>query len=423
MATDINLTPEFEEIINELENTNKNVFISGLAGTGKSTLLKYFCENTDKNHVILAPTGVAALNVQGMTLHSFFQLPFGFIHQEEVDILHKKKKIFESLDTIIIDEISMVRADVMEAIDTSLRLNTGNKTEPFGGVQVIAFGDLFQLPPVARGEELEYLKEAYGGVYFFNAPAYGQGNFRKYNLTKIFRQKDRHFIDLLAKIRTNTLQDPDLKELNTRVTDLDEHEEPVITLASTNKIVDSINEKELAKLPGMEFTFKASVNGSFNPKDYPTQKVLSLKKGAQIMMIKNDTDHKKRWVNGSLGIITEITANKIRVKLDSGSYDIEKASWEVFNYGVNVTTGTIEREVKGEFKQYPIKLAWAVTIHKSQGKTFDSVIVDLGFGAFAHGQTYVALSRCTSLEGLYLKKPIRQRDIILDKEVVNYNAE
>lgn len=418
---DIQLTSEFLKALELMEHTEENIYITGLAGTGKSTLLKYFTENTDKEFVVLAPTGVAAINVQGATLHSFFQLPFGVVHEDDIKPIYNKEKLFKKLHTIIIDELSMVRADIMQAIDYSLRINTGNHDIPFGGVQIIAFGDLYQLPPVAGGHELEYLRDAYNGIYFFNAPAFQLGGFKNIKLTQIFRQSDNTFIDLLNRIREDCCQIKDLQLLNSRVGQLPNKEQPFITLASTNKIVDQINKEELAKLDGREFLYKANVKGKFKEKDFPTQKKISLKRGAQIMMIKNDTDSRKRWVNGSLGTIIDLTDNTITVKLDSGTHKLKKEVWEVFDYAYNKEEGNIDKTSKGEFKQFPVKLAWAVTIHKSQGKTFDHVMIDLGWGAFAHGQTYVALSRCTNLHGIYLKKPIRDKDIIVDQIVIDYH--
>jgi ATP-dependent exoDNAse (exonuclease V) alpha subunit len=417
----IEMTDEFAHAFDLMENTEQNLYITGLAGTGKSTLLKYFTENTDKEVVVLAPTGVAAINVQGSTLHSFFQLPFGVVHEDDIKPVRNKQKLFEKLQTIIIDEISMVRADIMQAIDYSLRINTGHSDEPFGGVQVIAFGDLYQLPPVASGHELEYLRDAYHGIYFFNAPAFKLGGFRKIELTQIFRQKDNEFIRLLNSIREDCCKPMDLATLNERVGQIPPEDTPFITLASTNKIVDKINREALDRLEAREFTYKANVKGSFKEKDFPTQKKIELKRGAQIMMIKNDTDSRKRWVNGSLGTIVSLTDSTITVKLDTGVHTLKKEVWEVFDYAYNKDFGMIEKKSKGEFKQFPVKLAWAVTIHKSQGKTFDHVMIDLGWGAFAHGQTYVALSRCSQLEGIYLKKPIRSRDIIVDQAVIDYH--
>lgn len=417
----IELTQEFKDALELMEHTQENIYITGLAGTGKSTLLKYFCENTDKDFVILAPTGVAALNVQGATLHSFFQLPFGVVHEDEIKPVKNKAKLFNSLHTIVIDELSMVRADIMDAIDYSLRINTGNFDVPFGGIQIIAFGDLYQLPPVASGHELEYLQDTYKGIYFFNAPAFSNGNFKDIKLTKLFRQQDNEFITILNKIREKSCTTHDLDILNQRVNQEPAHDLPVITLASTNKIVDSINKKQLEQLSGREFIYTANVRGNFKENDFPTDKKINLKKGAQIMMIKNDSDSRKRWSNGSLGVVTRLTDNSISVQLESGEHTLQKESWEVFDYSYNKEFGSIEKTSKGEFKQFPIKLAWAVTIHKSQGKTFDNVIIDLGWGAFAHGQTYVALSRCTTLDGIYLKKPIRPKDIIVDTNIIEYH--
>jgi ATP-dependent exoDNAse (exonuclease V) alpha subunit len=419
-GAELKITKEFKEALRLMEKTKDNLFITGKAGTGKSTLLKYFCDHTAKNVVVLAPTGVAAVNIGGMTIHSFFQFPFGVVEEKDVKYLFNKAEIFRSLETLIIDEISMVRADLMAAIDHSLRLNTGRKS-PFGGVQIIVFGDLYQLPPVVkRGPEMDYLQDKYGGIYFFNAKACAQAKMKKLQLTHIFRQEEDNFKTLLNRVRDNQLTGEDLAALNNR------HKEyrgsaPVITLASINAVADEINQTKLAQLSDRQYSYQARVLGDFEESSYPAESEIKLKQGAQIMMIKNDHKNPRRWVNGSLGIIEKLEPNSITVSIDDESHKLDMVEWEVFDYQYDSTKKKIERQVRGSFIQWPVKLAWAITIHKSQGKTFKRVIVDLGRGAFAHGQTYVALSRCTTLDELYLKNPLRFSDVILDKVVSEFH--
>lgn len=421
-GAEIKITKEFKEALRLMEKTKENLFITGKAGTGKSTLLKYFCEHTSKNLVVLAPTGVAAINIGGMTLHSFFQFPFGVVEEKDVKYLFNKQEIFRSLETLIIDEISMVRADLMAAIDHSLRLNTGRKS-PFGGVQIIVFGDLYQLPPVVRrGPEADYLQDKYGGIYFFNAQACQLAKMKKIQLTHIFRQEDDGFKALLNKLRDNNLTREDLAALNERHREY-RGKSPVITLASINAVADEINQTRLAELAEREYAYQARVIGDFEENNYPTEREIRLKEGAQIMMIKNDNKNPRRWVNGSLGIIEKLERDSITVNIDEESHKLEMAEWEVFEYQYDSAKKKIERQAKGSFLQWPVKLAWAITIHKSQGKTFKRVIVDLGRGAFAHGQAYVALSRCTSIEELYLKNPLKFSDAILDKAVSEFHLD
>lgn len=423
-TTDLEITEEITKALEIMENTHDTVYVTGKAGTGKSTLLKHFCNNTTKNLAIVAPTGVAAINVGGMTIHSLFKFPFGILEQGDVEFLFFKKELFENLETLVIDEVSMVRVDLMNAIDVSLRKNTGNKNLPFGGVQIIMFGDLYQLPPVVTSaEERDYLQENYGGLYFFNAPAFKEVALKKIDLNKIFRQKnDNIFVKLLNSIRENKVNQTDLLALNQRVKKYDEKDGPAIVLATTNNIVDSINESELRKIRGREHFFKYKTTGDFDIKKTPAELKLKLKIGAQIMMIKNDNQVPRRWGNGTLGTVVGLKKDKIIINIGRENYTIEKATWDDFEYEYDREQETVERFSKGSFVQYPIKLAWAVTIHKSQGKTFDRVIIDLGRGAFAHGQTYVALSRCTTLKEIYMKKPVRLSDIILDQEVVDFHA-
>lgn len=416
----IEMTEEFEDALCLMEETNRNIFITGKAGTGKSTLLKHFCDTTTKKVVILAPTGIAAVNIQGSTIHSFFLFPFGVVRRDDVEHLYHKTEIFENLETIVIDEISMVRADIMDAIDHSLRMNT-RKNLPFGGIQIIAFGDLFQLPPVVMGQEREYFADQYEGVYFFNANCFKEADFEKVQLTKIFRQKDTDFQKLLNKTRERLLTHEDFEILNERYCADDKPHVPAITLASTNAIVDQINSRKLQGVSGIAQEYKAKVKGDFQKKDCPVDANLKLKVGAQVMFLKNDSETPKRWVNGTIGVVKKLGQHYALVKVEKETFRVGKAVWELYDYKYNSNLKEIEKFEKGSFAQLPLKLAWSVTIHKSQGKTFKKVVIDLGRGAFTHGQTYVALSRCTKIEGVYLKNPLRPNDIIVDKKVIDFH--
>ncbi len=415
-------TDEIKSALDLMENSDKHVFLTGKAGTGKSTLLRHFCDTTKKKIVVVAPTGIAALNARGVTINSFFQLGFGVLEKSDIHYLFKKQKIFRNLDVLVIDEISMVRSDMMNAIDYSLRLNTGYKDLPFGGVQVIMFGDLYQLPPVVMGggDEKSYLDDRYDGVYFFNAPVFGDIDLKKIELTKNFRQKDSSFIELLNKVRENRLNQSDLRTVNKRVCQYDSTQ-PAITLAPTNSIVNAINKTQLDKINKTEETYRGIAKGGFPEKDYPAEEELRLKVGAQIMMIKNDISSPRRWVNGSLGVIEKLEKDHILVRLDGVRQKVERVKWEVYDYNYKQEEKTIVKKSKGSFLQFPIKLAWSVTIHKSQGKTFDRAIIDMGNGAWLHGQAYVALSRCSSFEGMYLKRGVRFTDIVVDQVVANFH--
>jgi len=414
---DFEITPDVEHAFSLMEHTRRHVYITGKAGTGKSTLLQYFKEKTKREIVVLAPTGVAAINIGGSTIHSFFRFPPRLLTEKEVRRIRGKKKLFAAIDTIVIDEVSMVRADVMDAIDHSLRLNRNRPKEAFGGVQVICIGDLYQLPPIVEAELQDYLSHTYESPYFFNAKVFKENKFEVIELGKVFRQKDSGFIQLLNKVRNNDLDESDLRDLNQRCDPSlgFEKEELAITLTSTNRRASTINLEHLNALGSKDYTFDAVVAGNYDPQAYPTDERLKLKPGAQVMMVKNDPA--KRWVNGSLGVIQKLSQDSITVSLGDSLCTVEPSEWEKIEYEFNKEDGRIEPKVTGSFKQYPIKLAWAITIHKSQGKTFDNVIIDLGYGAFAHGQTYVALSRCRSFEGIRLKNPIRYSDIILDGTV------
>ena len=387
------LTEEFTKIFELLENTEGNIYITGKAGTGKSTLLTYFRQKTKKNVVVLAPTGVAALNVEGSTIHSFFRFPTRLLEPNDKDIKvdHQRSELFKKLSTVIIDEISMVRADLLDAIDSSLRLNR-NDRRPFGGVQVIFFGDVFQLPPVVVGKDLaDYFEVNYGGPYFFNAKSFVANSFACIELSKIFRQKDDSFKDILNSIRENRLGEQELSLLNAQFCREEKADgsSVILTICTTNKISADINNSRMAALSTKEFVYQAEINGKFDQSAYPTEPYLALKTGTQIMMLKNDS--MQRWSNGTLGIVKDLTNTAIEVSIDGITYTVDKASWEVIDYQYNKKDNKIDAVITGSFTQYPLKPAWAITIHKSQGQTFDRVNIHLGNGAFTHGQTYVAL--------------------------------
>lgn len=421
----LELSDEFRYILDEIEKTNNNLFVTGKAGTGKSTLLQLFKNTTKKRTVVVAPTGIAALNVGGQTIHSFFGFGPRLMQKHEIK-KRWQKKLYENIEVLIVDEVSMVRADIMDNMDYFLRLNR-DSNKPFGGVQVVLFGDLFQLPPVVSSpEEQLYFQTTYKGPYFFYAHLFDKQDFTLdlIELRKIYRQEERHFIRLLDTVRTNRMDYEDLDDLNERYEPDFETEEGYITLTTRNVIADQINERELTKIAEPTFMFTAKIEGNFDPKNFPTDSLLQLKKDAQVMFIKNDAE--RRYVNGTIGKIVSLTDEKIEVELTEKDestkiVEVTLASWEMLRYKISEKDpNQLEAEVVGSFKQYPLKMAWAITIHKSQGKTFDKVVIDLGRGAFEHGQTYVALSRCRSLKGIVLKQKIRPQDVMTDERIVEY---
>lgn len=423
LPQNLEITEEFQQAFDLMDKTNKCAYITGKAGTGKSTLLTYFRKKTKKNIIILSPTGIAAINVEGTTIHSFFRFAPQLIKKNDISKDYNRRELFNKIETIVIDEISMVRADLLDAIDYSLQINRGID-KPFGGVQMIFFGDLYQLPPVVVGKDLlDYFEENFGGYFFFNAKVFDNISFDYIELQKIFRQKDEIFKNILNNIRENKVTNNDLSLLNQRF-DLNHSykvDDISLTLSTTNKIAEDINRERMYNLPTQEYYYDASITGKFETSSFPTESRLTLKKGAQVMMLKNDSE--KRWVNGSLGKIKNLSDFEIEVEIDETTYTIERATWESIEYQYNKEEKKIEAIVTGSFTQYALKPAWAITIHKSQGQTFDSVIINLGAGAFAHGQTYVALSRCTSLEGITLKTKVRSQDIILDPKVAKFIRE
>lgn len=409
-----------------MERSGNTLFVTGKAGTGKSTLLKLYCMLHPNDTIVLAPTGIAAINCGGGTIHSFFGLPFRPIMQADEEIKrygknHPKHKLINKVSTIIIDEISMVRADILDAIDYSLRINTGLMDIPFGGKKMVFIGDMFQLEPVVKNTPLEYemFHEQYDSPYFFSARAMQEVSMEMLELTRVYRQQDPNFIGMLDNIRNNELEETDIFNLNQQQVTTDAEDPYTITLATTNSIAQLINDKHINQLPEPDFYFPALITGEFNRNHVSADEMLRLRLGAQVVFLKNDAA--RRWVNGSIGKVTSLTRNEIKVTMEDGTeYEITPADWENNSYRWDEKDNRIKSETLGTFKQYPIKAAWAITIHKSQGLTFDRVNIDLGKGTFAHGQLYVALSRARSLEGLKLNRPVRYKDVIVDERVIDF---
>ena len=397
-----------------------NLFLTGRAGTGKTTLLRRFLELSGEDTVVLAPTGVAAMNIGGQTIHSFFKFPPRLMEPTDIKRL-RNGRVFRAMKTLIIDEVSMVRADMLDAIDKSLKLNRGSK-RPFGGVRMILSGDLHQLPPVVGRDEAPILEERYGGSYFFNAPAFKEAEFALLALKHVFRQAEPKFLSLLGAIRSNRVSPADEDILQDLVSDRSAKEasESHVVLTPNNANAYRINQARLAELDSRAATFEARVDGQFEERAYPTEADLELKEGARVMLIKNDPEG--RWVNGSLATVEGFNKDSVIVDVDGHAYEIEPASWEKYRYTVDTETKKVSREVIGTFKQMPLRLAYAVTIHKAQGLTLDKVYIDFDHGMFAHGQAYVAFSRARDLEGLEISRPLRPRDLVTDRAAFAFGA-
>ena len=432
----ITYTEEFIEIYNKIEKTKKHTFITGQAGTGKSTLLQYFRLKTEKKRVVLSSTGVSALNVQGQTVHSFFHFKPD-ITEDKVSSLYipnDKKRILSQIECIIIDEVSMVRADLLDCIDLILRLYGPESEKSFGGIQMILFGDLYQLPPIVRKEEKEIFRRMYKSPFFFDSKSYKKirDNVQIIELKKIYRQTEEEFIKILGKIRHKKINNKELIELNKKccrkIEDKEENTGRYVYLATINKIADKINQDRLKEIQEITHYLIGEIEGDFEKKSLPTQESLEIKEGAQIMMLNNDSNN--RWVNGSLGKviyipkeINNIKDKAIEVEFEEGRIEeVFAYEWEMFQFKYGEGDKIISEKV-GSFTQYPLKLSWAITIHKSQGKTFERMIIDLGYGAFVSGQLYVALSRGVSLNEIILKRPIQFKDIIINQNVEEFYQE
>jgi len=418
------ITPEYKECFQAIENKEPFVFVSGKAGVGKSVLIKYLKNNVkNKNVAVIAPTGVAAINVEGQTVHSFFGFGIDILTTDNVGAAKGKKiDVLKNLDMLIIDEISMVRSDLMDAIDTKLKKTRGNE-DPFGGVQVIGVGDLFQLSPVVKEDERPYFEVNYETEYFFSATCFNNMKFKSIILDNVFRQKDQEFIDILNKIRVNEDHRNSVAKINRACYGINGEFKDIerdITLTARNTRADEINNIELGKLPGNVSSYEATIKGNFRVK-MVTPEILNLKKGAQVMFTKNNG---KKWVNGTLGEVVSIGSEAIRVKIkDTGSIEeVKRETWEIKKYEYDHKANKLKEEASGEFKQFPLTLAWALTVHKSQGLTLDSIKIDLGGSgkAFATGQAYVALSRCKTLEGISLEDPLSMNDVKTDQRVVDF---
>src|SRR3954447_6288814 len=411
------LSAEQQAVFDAIEGTRRHIFVTGRAGTGKSTLLNHLSWHSEKQLVVCAPTGVAALNVGGQTIHSLFKLPIGVIADRDLDDDRDLRKLLAAIDTVVIDEVSMVNADLLDAVDRRLRWARQRK-EPFGGVQIVLFGDQFQLAPVpGDGDERAYFTDNYRSMWFFDAKVWEQAELSVLELRQIHRQQDDGFKAMLNAVRHGRVTAEIAGALNgagARTVPA----EPPITLATRNDSVTRINARALATLPGKVSTARAEIDGDFGGRAFPAEESLELKPGAHVMFLRNDPD--QRWVNGTVGVVHRVRNPVVVVEVDGEEHEVGPSSWERFRYSYSPATKKLTREVVADFTQFPLRLAWAVTIHKSQGKTYDAAVIDLGSRVFSAGQTYVALSRLTSIEGLYLTRPLVPRDIIVDPDVIRF---
>jgi len=416
------ITDEFKSALDLIENTSKNLFITGKAGTGKSTFINIARRSTSKKIAVLSPTGLSAINVKGQTIHSFFHFPPRILTEDVALRYSGNDRIYKALDTIIIDEVSMVRADMMDAINYFLRKNGRDEFQPFGGIQIVLIGDLYQLPPVVTREEKEVISEMYKTPYFFSSEVYRHTDFKLIEFTHIFRQRDEDFIHFLNLVRTGEVTSNDMRPLNKNVTDKlnDKH----VTLTTTNNVAKGINDQHLAEFESKEFTYLAKIEGDFKTegKTLPFDMELKLKKGARIMFVKNDKG--RQWLNGTLGTVKDLDETFIKIKIDEEDggkiVEVRLEEWENIKYEYDPGSREIKEKALGKVTQFPLRLAWAITIHKSQGMTFDNINLDFSKSPFAHGQTYVALSRSRGLSGITLTQEIWPNDVIVDPEIVKF---
>jgi ATP-dependent DNA helicase PIF1 len=414
------LTDEHKVSLDYLENSYQNLFISGKAGTGKTSLIHHFRSITKKKVVVLAPTGIAALNIKGQTIHSFFKFPPRLIEASSIRRV-SNERIYADIDCLIIDEISMVRADILDGIDRFLRLHGRDKNMPFGGVQIILVGDMYQLPPVVSREEAEVFNRIYDSPFFFSAKSFNSLQLLYIELQTVFRQKELDYISMLNSVRTGKVDVKTLDLVNNRVKPEKVNDSYVI-LCTTNKVVEGINHNKLLSINKPEFKYDATLEGTFptEERNLPVELELKLKVGARVLFVKNDIEG--QWVNGTTGTVEKLEKDLIAVKLDGSGklVDVHKDSWENIRYTLDEKTGELKSEVIGKLTQYPLKLAWAITIHKSQGMSFDKVCLDFSKSPFTHGQTYVALSRCRTLDGLILTRKIWPNDILIDERITSF---
>lgn len=428
--------PEFQDIWKLISYTRQSVFMTGKAGTGKSTFLRHIVENTKKRTVVLAPTGIAAVNAGGVTLHSFFHLPFKPLLPDDPELqirnlrqrlkhTAEQQKLIRELELIVIDEVSMVRADIIDFIDKVLRLYSGRFREPFGGKQLLLVGDIFQLEPVVTSDMRDIFRDLYPNLYFFSAKVFRDFALVPIELRKVYRQSDSLFIGMLDRMRLGAVSADDIAMLNSRVdpeaSSPERQKEFTMTLAPKRDTVDAINTSRLGRLKRKLHTFHGEIRDKFPENSLPVPLVLELKVGAQVVFVRNDPE--KRWVNGTIGKIHSISENSLEVELENGQiHTITREVWENVSYRYDKETKKIDEEVLGTFTQYPLRLAWALTIHKSQGLTFPRVIIDLEGGAFAAGQAYVALSRCQSLEGLTLRTKVNPYDFFVNPAIRSFSG-
>lgn len=432
----------WNKAVDIIANSSRNIYLTGKAGTGKTTFLKFIREISDKSSIVLAPTGVAALNAGGQTIHSFFRIPFSIFTPDDIRLRFKaekddsdrttiyeifkyrrnQKNMIKGLELIIIDEVSMVRCDLLDVVDRILRAVRKRETEPFGGVQMLFIGDAFQLSPIVKNEQWEILKHYYETPFFFSSYGYRESAPDYIELDKIYRQTDKDFIDLLNKVRNNDLDANDMEMLNSRflpsIVKNENHN--YVLLATHNHLVDETNYRKLGEIEYQPVEYEAEIVGEFPEKIYPTDLILNLKVGAQVMFIRNDAN--RRFYNGKIGVISELAADKVSVLTEEGEIiEVKRTGWDNITYTWNKEEKKIDEEIIGTFIQFPLRLAWAITVHKSQGLSFDRIIADLR-ASFSPGQVYVALSRCTSLEGLVLKSKISRNVIKTDPAVISFSA-